>query len=108
VLIDGEWCQHWNFEPDTHYLKLGDFFMGIVKPGKGNDAGNWVAILNNQRLGAHQDIYYCKGLVECEIVCRLSHARSAFRAIRNRAPTSMDLYPYGPWERFEERWPMKG
>jgi hypothetical protein len=73
-----------------------------VKPWTGKDDGFWLAFLNGQPLApAHRDIDYAKGRVENEIVNLLYNARYAYRAIKLRAPTLMELYQYWAWERFK-------
>ena len=103
VLIDGEWCRESNAEPGTRTLKmkLGDFFLAEVKPGQGDLAGCWVVTLNGQKIGAHIDMEWAKGRAECEICNRLHNVRHAFIQIKQRAPTSSDLYRDGNWERFK-------
>jgi hypothetical protein len=101
MLLDGQWCRDGDDEPETLKLKLGDFFLGMVKRGQGDDAKYWIAHLNGQRLNGHEDIEWAKGRVEEEICTKLHNIREAFRLIKRRAPTGSDLFGDGVWERFK-------
>ena len=79
---------------------MGSFFRGQVKPGTGDNAGYWVATLNGDMLGAHREKEWAKGRVENELITKLYNARHAIRIVKNRAPTSTDLYTYGAPEKF--------
>ena len=100
MLLDGEWCRDSDFEPDTLKLKLGDFFLGVVKRGEGEDAKYWMAYLNGKKLNGNEDIEWAKGRVEDEICTKLHNIREAYRLIKRRAPNGSDMFPYGAWERF--------
>jgi hypothetical protein len=101
MLIDGEWCRDDENKPDILTMRLGDFFLAVVKRGQGDDAGYWIATLNGRRIGAHEDKEWAQGCAENEICNRLYNVRHDFGRIKKRAPTGTDLYGSGGWERFK-------
>lgn len=101
MLIDGQWCRA--HEPGVEKLQLGKVFLGEIRQRGGESiyAKRWKAFLNGELLGESADKEYAQGLVECEIITRLTNIREAVRCIKARAPTSSDIYPDGAWARFK-------
>ena len=45
------------------------------------------------------ELQYAKGRFECEIITQLDALKGAYRRIKQRAPTSSDLFPDGAFYR---------
>jgi hypothetical protein len=103
MLLNGEWTRDPDFEPEKFYMKFGQYLLGTVQPGRDNDTGYWVATVNDRRLGEHPDREWAFGVVEAEFVNEIWRIRHVYHSLKRRAPTSMDLYGCGGWEKFKAR-----
>jgi hypothetical protein len=100
-MLSGDW--HKAEMSDTYELRLGKAFTATIKQRGGASiyAKCWIVTLNQDLLTETNDPEFAKGRAEWEIITQLDTLKDAYRRIKQRAPTSSDLFPDGAFYRWK-------